>query len=186
LHEFEGGSAPMLKVELRSLELGEVVLQELDLASVLGLDLAPELSTGPLEVHCELSKSFDVILAKGWVKGKMLLSCDRCLQSFESGYKSYFELQYRSKIEEEPEQDDDGESIPEFSVETVYFEGDVLDVADQIRQTVLLSVPMRALCRDDCRGLCGGCGKNLNVDSCECTGKPSDDRWAKLKNWKPQ
>ena len=175
----------MLKVELRSLELEEVVLQEVDLAPVLGVDLAPELSTGPLEICCRLSKTGDVILAKGWAKGKMLLSCDRCLQSFESGYKSYFEVNYRPQVDKKPESDDE-EAMPDLSVETVYFEGDVLDVADQIRQTVLLSVPMRALCREDCRGLCGGCGVNLNVDSCQCTGKPTDDRWAKLKNWKPQ
>lgn len=177
----------MLKVELRSLEQDEVVLQEVDLAPKLGLDLAPELSTGPLEICCRLAKTGDVILAKGWVKGKMLLTCDRCLQPFESGYKSFFEVQYRPEADEKPEpEEDDEECYADSSVETIFFAGDTIDVADEIRQTVLLSVPMRALCREGCRGLCGGCGVNLNVDSCQCTGKPTDDRWAKLKNWKPQ
>jgi uncharacterized protein len=183
--QFEGGSAPMLKVELRSLEQEEVIVQERDLARALGLDLAPELSPEPLEIFCQLSKFEDLISAKGWVKGKMLLTCDRCLEKFESGYKSFFELHYRPQADE-AEQKDDEEAYPDGAVETVYFEGDILDIADQIRQTVLLSVPMRALCREDCRGLCGNCGCNLNVDSCQCSGPSMDSRWSKLKNWKPQ
>jgi uncharacterized protein len=175
----------MLKVELRSLEQAEVIVQDRGLAPVLGLDLEPELSPEPLEIYCQLSKFEDLILAKGWVKGKMLLTCDRCLAKFESGYKSFFELHYRPQVEEAPETDEE-EALADGAVETVYFEGDIIDIADQIRQTVLLSVPMRALCRDDCRGLCGSCGCNLNVESCQCSGPSTDSRWSALKNWKPQ
>jgi uncharacterized protein len=181
--ESEGGSATMLKVELRSLEQEDVVIQEQGLPQVLGVDLTPELNPAPLEIFCQLSKCDAVVSAKGWIQGKMLLSCDRCLKEFESGYKSFFEVAYRP-ADEAKEQDE--EINPDETVETVFFEGDILDIADQIRQTVLLSVPMRALCREDCRGLCGVCGCDLNVDSCQCSGPATDDRWSKLKNWKPQ
>jgi len=172
----------MLKVELRSLEQEDVVIQDQGLARVLGLDLAPELSPEPLEIFCQLSKIEDLISAKGWVKSKMLLTCDRCLEKFESGYKSFFELQYRLQVEDLSKADDEADG----AVETVYFEGDILDIADQVRQTVLLSVPMRAICREDCRGLCGSCGCNLNVETCQCSGQATDPRWSALKNWKPQ
>jgi len=174
----------MLKVELRSLEQEDVIVQERAVARVLGLDLGSELSPEPLEIYCRLSKSEDLISAKGWVQGKMLLTCDRCLEEFESGFKSFFELHYLPKEVETTEPD--VEIYPDGAAETVYFEGEILDIADQIRQTVLLSVPMRALCRDDCRGLCGVCGCNLNVDSCRCSGPSMDSRWSALKNWKPQ
>ena len=146
----------MLKVELRTLEHEDLVLEEKGWAPALGIELSPELNPEPLEVHCELSKNGDMISAKGWVKGKMLLACDRCLKEFESDYKSFFEIHYRPQFEEGP---DSEEIYSEMEYEVVYFEGDLLDIADQIRQTILLSVPMRALCRDDCRGICGGCGK---------------------------
>jgi uncharacterized protein len=173
----------MLKVELRSLEQEDLILEETGCAQALGIELTPELSLEPLEIYCELSKSGDLISAKGWVKGKMHLACDRCLKPFENGYKSFFEIHYRPQPEEMPEED---EEFTEEQAEVVYFAGDLLDIADQIRQTVLLSVPMRALCRDDCRGLCGGCGKDLNLDKCKCIEPPSDPRWSTLKDWKPK
>jgi uncharacterized protein len=171
----------MLKVELRSLEQEDLVLEEKELPQALGIELNPELSRGPLEIYCEISKGGDLVLAKGWVRGKMLLSCGRCLREFENDYKSFFEVHYRPQCEVVREKEG---LIPEGQVEVAYFEGDVLDIADQIRQTVLLSVPMRALCRDDCRGLCGGCGRDLNSDSCLCKEPPTDSRWDVLKSFK--
>jgi uncharacterized protein len=173
----------MLKVKLRSLEHEDLVLQEKGQALALGVDLDPELCQGSLEVSCNLTKNFDMISAKGWVKGSMLLTCDRCLKEFESPYKSFFEIYYRPKPENfsrKPEE----EIIPEGEAEIIYYEGEVVDIAEQVRQTVLLSVPMRALCRDDCRGLCGGCGCDLNVEKCRCTEPPADSRWDALKNIK--
>jgi uncharacterized protein len=84
-------------------------------------------------------------------------------------------------VEEEQEND---EVFPEGEFEIVYFEGDLLDVADQVRQTVLLSVPMRALCKEDCRGLCGICGCDLNLSSCGCSEPPPDPRWDALRKLK--
>ncbi len=172
----------MLKVELRSLEYEDLVLEEKGWAKALGIDLEPQLCSDPLEIHCELSKEDDLISAKGWVKGKMLLACDRCLKEFENPYKSFFEVRYRSSGADE---DPDGvEVFPEGEFEIVYFEGELLDVGEQIRQTILLSVPMRFLCREDCRGLCGGCGVDLNFGTCVCSEPPPDSRWEALKNIK--
>ena len=95
----------MLTVELRSLENEEVVVQEQGLAQVLGLDLAPELSSEPLEVFCQVSKVEELFVAKGWVKGVMLLTCDRCLEAFVSSYKSFFEMHYRLQTDEVKQDD---------------------------------------------------------------------------------
>jgi uncharacterized protein len=173
----------MLKVELRSLEQEDLLVEEKGWAQSLGIELVPELNAEPLEIHCVLSKIDDLISAKGWVKGKMLLCCDRCLKSFESCYKSYFEMHYRPQPTDVPDEGME-EDLPDGTVETVYYEGDILDIADQVRQTVLLSVPMRALCSDGCRGLCGGCGCDLNLESCRCSGSNLDPRWSALKDWK--
>jgi len=173
----------MLKVQLRSLEHEDLILQKKDLARTLGVELEPELCREPLEIYCEFSKSIGLILVKGWVKGKMLLTCDRCLKEFESLYKSFFEIQYRPKPEDFPEEPEEA-VFSEGDVEIIYFDGDILDISDQVRQTVLLSVPMRALCRDDCRGFCGGCGCDLNEEACRCSEPPTDPRWFALKNFK--
>jgi uncharacterized protein len=172
----------MLKVELRALEREDIALDVTGTAKVLGIDLTPDLSVHPLEIHCDLSKNLDLILAKGWVAGKMSLPCARCLKSFERPYKSFFEIHYRKKPEAMAEETDLEFSADE--VETVYFDGETLDIGEQVRQTILLSVPMRVLCREDCRGLCGGCGVDLNVETCRCGEPPSDSRWEALKKVK--
>jgi uncharacterized protein len=53
---------------------------------------------------------------------------------------------------------------------------------DVLREQVLLSLPARTLCREDCKGLCPRCGHNLNTDPCECDPAPADPRWAALSD----
>jgi uncharacterized protein len=171
--------AAMMRVELTSLEREGLVLDERGWAQALGVELEPALCCDPLEVHCELSKFEGLVVARGWVKGKMILSCDRCLKEFGSPYKSFFEIHYKPVPEGGPPEEASGEEV-----ETVYYEGDRLDLADQVRQTILLSVPMRALCREDCKGFCSGCGSDLNRETCRCGEPPSDPRWDALKKLK--
>ena len=173
----------MLKVELRALEQQDLVLEEKGWAQALGIELDPPLARVPLEIHCEVSKNGDMISAKGWVKGAMRLTCDRCLKEFDSPYKTFYEFHYRPQSGEGPKTEED-EQYPEDAVDVIYFDGDILDVGDQVRQTIVLSVPMRALCKEDCRGLCGGCGCDLNTETCRCSEPPPDARWAALKNWR--
>ncbi len=173
----------MLTVELRALDREDAVIHEKGLVSSLGIDLDPGLIASPCEIFCQVSKGGGQISAKGWVSGKLKLICDRCLKGFEEEYKSFFEVHYRPIAEavqgEEPEK-----ALNPGEMETVYFDGEILDIGDQIRQTVILSVPMRSLCREDCLGLCGHCGCDLNKETCKCSGPPPDARWDALKNWK--
>jgi uncharacterized protein len=64
------------------------------------------------------------------------------------------------------------------------FDGKTIDVDPLVREQVLLALPMQASCRDDCKGLCGGCGKNLNEGQCGCAADRVDPRFAQLKNIK--
>jgi uncharacterized protein len=57
----------------------------------------------------------------------------------------------------------------------------VIDLSDDVRQTVLLAVPLKLLCREDCRGLCPHCGRNLNTGLCDCVDHLPDGRWDKLR-----
>jgi len=44
----------------------------------------------------------------------------------------------------------------------------MLDVSDDLRQEIILTYPVKCLCREDCQGLCPACGKNLNSETCSC------------------
>ncbi len=101
-----------------------------------------------LEDPCRLDLEFSVggssILLQGRVQGGWRLPCSRCLAP------------HRAELNAELE-----ETYP-LSQETI-------DVGEEIRQALVLSVPERSLCRAECKGLCPRCGKNLNLGTCGCT-----------------
>jgi len=64
------------------------------------------------------------------------------------------------------------------------YHGKTIDLDPIVREQVLLALPMHAVCRDDCRGLCGMCGQNLNEAACGCENRRVDPRLAVLKDIK--
>ncbi|RMG61535.1 MAG: DUF177 domain-containing protein, partial [Calditrichaeota bacterium] len=56
-----------------------------------------------------------------------------------------------------------------------------IDLSDQLKEYLILAVPMKMLCKEDCRGICPGCGADLNSEACRCGEPPIDPRWEKLR-----
>src|SRR5438067_9850458 len=109
----------------------------------------------------------------------MQLACARCLEPVEQDVKRDFDLLYR------PQGADAG--VPERPVTTTeaeisYYQCEGLLLEDVLREQVLLAVPLKAICREDCKGLCPHCGKNLNLEQCSCAEPAEDPRWAALKD----
>ena len=74
--------------------------------------------------------------------------------------------------------------VSEDSEEYISTVGGELDIEECARSLFLLNFPTRFLCDEDCKGLCGSCGKNLNLGECDCNKKEIDPRLAVLKNLK--
>ena len=75
-------------------------------------------------------------------------------------------------------------SISEAETEIGYYEGEGLELEDVLREQVLLAVPIKTVCRIDCKGLCPRCGQNLNQGSCTCQTAQDDPRWYALRDLK--
>jgi uncharacterized protein len=58
----------------------------------------------------------------------------------------------------------------------------LVDISEVMRQAVMLAIPLKPLCKEECRGLCPSCGVNLNEESCDCKNEEPDDRWEGLRN----
>ena len=71
--------------------------------------------------------------------------------------------------------------VEEDDLTTAFYENDAIDLGQLMREQVYLSLPMKPLCRDDCRGLCPVCGTNLNLSVCHCAREWDDPRFAALK-----
>ena len=74
-----------------------------------------------------------------------------------------------------------GASFDAGAVDEESYEGKEIDLKPAVREQVLLQIPGSALCREDCKGLCPKCGKDLNEGDCGCDRAVLDPRWAVLK-----
>lgn len=118
----------------------------------------------------------------GSLSTRLELACARCLDPVTLPVARSFDLLYR------PQGVDAGHeelSVTDAEAEIGYYTGDGLLLEEVLREQVLLSVPIKAVCREDCKGLCPQCGKNLNLGACSC-GRPPDVRWQALEGLKDQ
>jgi len=72
--------------------------------------------------------------------------------------------------------------LTEAELAVSVFDGETIDVDEIVKEQVLLAVPTRMLCREDCKGICPECGTNRNTGDCTCVTHDIDPRWAALKN----
>lgn len=117
------------------------------------------------------------IRLKGEYAGRFSQPCARCLEPVEAALKADFDLIFR------PIGADAGSSersITAPETEIGYYQKDSLALEDVLREQVLLSLPVRTLCKPDCKGLCPRCGVNRNLQNCSCDAGPSDPRWEAL------
>jgi uncharacterized protein len=120
---------------------------------------------------------------RGKLAGALELECARCLEAGRQKVEREFNLFYQP-LAESPK----GEEIevPRGEEDIAFFSGAGLLLEDVVREQVLLSLPMRYLCREDCRGLCPQCGCNRNRETCQCRPADSDPRWDALKRLRNQ
>jgi uncharacterized protein len=107
------------------------------------------------------------------------LACARCLEPISRDVARKFDLLYR------PQGSDAGKeelSVTAVEAEVAYYQGEALLLEDVLREQILLALPLKAICREDCKGLCPHCGKNLNVEQCACAEPLEDPRWSALKD----
>ena len=122
--------------------------------------------------------SVDDIRVVATLAGRMEVSCARCLETVELDVNRAFDLLYRPLVSEKGA---DEVSISEAETEIGYYKGEELELEEVLREQVLLALPLKALCRPDCKGLCKQCGKNRNTEPCDCPQKSVDPRWNALE-----
>ncbi len=110
-------------------------------------------------------------------QGKVEAACARCLQPVEHALKGDFDLIFRPLgVDQGPSE----HSITTDETEIGYYQKSGLVLEDVLREQVLLSLPARTLCRQDCKGLCPRCGQDLNSEACTCDTASVDPRWTAL------
>jgi uncharacterized protein len=129
------------------------------------LDNQIEGITKPISTKIDVYKAGERFVLEGEMTGSVKVVCDRCLNFFEKEVKADFKLfftppaRYDTKAEIE---------LLEEDLETGFFNGEVINLDDIFREQLYLTLPIKSLCREECRGLCPGCGVDLNMQNCQC------------------
>jgi uncharacterized protein len=174
-------------LDIKELELHPLEFAEELQPDAVDLDGEARLS-GPLkasgraevvEEHHGKHQVIKDIRLRGRLSAGLELQCARCLESVLQNVKRDFELLYR------PLGADAGRdelSVTDAEAEIGYYQGDGLLLEDVLHEQLLLALPLKVTCREDCKGLCPQCGKNLNQEQCSCSAEVEDPRWAALKD----
>jgi uncharacterized protein len=150
----------------------------------LALDDEEAQLTGETRVTGRASRKGEQVRLVGKIETGVEVHCSRCLRPVSVPVEAEFEERYIPAADESVT-DELAELKPDDLGFSTY-EGESVDVDLLVREQVLLALPMRPLCREDCKGLCPTCGTDLNAEACACEQKEIDPRWAALASLKQE
>ena len=130
-----------------------------------------------IEFHIDLLRTAGEISVRGKIGFLAVARCSRCLSDVSVDTNLEVKLILSPSDTEKKE-----EAGGDMDYET--YRGRTIDLNDYMREQVNLSLPYKVVCAEDCRGLCGGCGRNLNEQQCSCEARQEDSRFAVLKDIK--
>jgi uncharacterized protein len=125
-------------------------------------DLPVNLSEAGVRLEGRLEPAGQGYLLRGKLAGVLTMPCARCLEPAPVAVESEMAVSFVEKADEGSEEEDEQQD------DVVLFEHGVVDVGGAIRDEILLAVPMSAVCREDCAGICPTCGCNRNLTPCDC------------------
>lgn len=132
-----------------------------------------EIYQDDIKIKVEVNKYAKNISCKAEISTRMHLTCDRCLEEFDEDFLEMFDILFHIGQDEL--------NIDEENVVALLPDQKEIDLTSYIQETLILSIPMKILCRADCKGICPNCGADLNKEECRCMDKPIDPRWENLK-----
>ena len=148
--------------------------------SAMGLDMPGHRFTEALSFSGRAAISGENIILKGNLIGSVESRCGRCLNNFEMPIDITVDTIFAPQIERE----DDETEVVDIDESFSYYDGDSIDLQQEAKELILVSLPIRPVCREDCLGLCPKCGVDLNVNPCGCGSESGPSSFDKLKELK--
>lgn len=131
------------------------------------------------QVRGSASRKGNEVRLRGKLTARAEVDCDRCLKALDVPVETDFDVTY---IPASDYVSNEKAELQEDDLLLSVYEGDAINLDDIVREQILLALPVRALCGEECKGLCPVCGINRNADTCACEDKETDPRWAALKD----
>ena len=125
-----------------------------------------------VHLNGELLKDVDGVSFAGRIETHATLACSRCLEEHSLPLDLPFDLVYTTGPETPP---GDERRLDDEMVTRAHMDGTRIDLKSLLSEQVYLGLPLKPLCRPDCRGLCSKCGTNLNAGDCTCAEERTED-----------
>jgi uncharacterized protein len=152
-----------------------------------GLDIEGEEAfvdedAGPVtaKVSLRVEKVGEDVLMRGEATAGLRLVCSRCLKEFERDLTVPLDLAFSPEKEMGEEREHE---LAEEEMSIGFYSEDEIDLAEVVREQMLLNIPMKSLCDEACKGLCPHCGADLNVETCACGTREVDPRLKALEKF---
>lgn len=133
--------------------------------------LSPDIMSGTANAEGNIRNFSGYILLNADIKLKAQVICARCGNDFDTVFSFSTEQKLTNKLEN---QEND---------EFLIIENGSFDITEYVSESILLELPSKFICKDDCKGLCLKCGKNLNDSLCSCDKRDIDPRLAVLSDY---
>ncbi|MHB8069963.1 MAG: YceD family protein [Desulfobaccales bacterium] len=124
-----------------------------------------EFSNAQINGSVRLEKHGRDILVRGALKGQLQLACGRCLEEFGGPVDVDFDLLL---VPSPGSMQGEDEELSAADLDVDYYSGETVDLEPIIREQIILTVPLKPLCTEDCKGICPSCGAVLNLEACTC------------------
>ena len=131
------------------------------------------LQARPLQCKLRVESVVEGVLVTGTVTGATALECARCLKPFSSELSIDLCELYVGPGQQAPAGED-----------AYRVTGKEIHLGPMLRDSLTLGLPLKPLCKEDCKGLCSVCGGDLNTETCNCSTETVDPRWAALTDLK--
>lgn len=130
------------------------------------------------------SRKGEEVRLRGRIRAEVEVGCDRCLKSVRLPLEVEFDTAFIPS-ELEAAKAENVELLAE-DLRVAAYEGDSIDLDELVREQILLALPARQLCSEECKGLCPQCGADLNAAGCDCARVEVDPRWSALADLKKE
>jgi uncharacterized protein len=138
--------------------------------------------TAPVNLVAEVRKDGLKVRLTGHLEGAIECDCSRCLEPFAVPVDAKLDLLFLAATENVGTGGaEDEREIEDDDLGVSYYKDEEIDLGEIVREQFYLALPMKPLCREDCRGLCPICGANRNRDACTCQAQWVDPRFEALK-----
>jgi uncharacterized protein len=151
----------MLRLMLDTIEEGTNSLDLKCSPKELDLEFDGTQFIGDVSISLRLYRQISKIFVKASMSVDAEMECSRCLIPVPMKIEATTEIQYSPLPKFERDQID--------AIGIGYYSEEYIELSDELRESILLELPMIVLCSEDCIGFCPHCGKNLNIEVCDCS-----------------